>query len=470
MSNLTVVSVGEKTLGVVSARSTPSGVELVRAASAPLPDDFAKSEAGVRAATLKGALSACGGPNGRTALAIPRSMAILREFDLPKGSAEELLQMARFQIEKEMPLPMDQVRYSYVETPGPEGKVHVSMAAVPKDKLEPLMAVLAEAGCHVQSAYVSAFGLASLLPTDAKLEGGSALVGLADGALEVLVVEAGAVALSRSVPMREASPDGMATEVNRAMLSYGARGAGHEVKRVLVAGEGGDADEMVAALKERLGTSVDRLVLNGWITRQGDVKVGLDLAATAGVCVGALRGHVAMPNVLKTPAVVKTFKLKPAHRIAILASAILIALIAWSQMALSDRRNELDKLKAELKSLEPDAAAVRQMKERVKLVSLWDEARYPYVEVFEALRQKIDPKKLWLTTFALDDTGAMRVQGKAKSDNHVQEMVAALQSQKSKVFDKVEVEYTKATQDKSDYRVDFAVKLRVAGLTAPKRK
>ncbi len=51
MSNLTVVSVGEKTLGVVSARSTPSGVELVRAASAPLPDDFAKSEAGVRAAT-----------------------------------------------------------------------------------------------------------------------------------------------------------------------------------------------------------------------------------------------------------------------------------------------------------------------------------------------------------------------------------------------------------------------------------
>ncbi len=460
MSALTVVSVGEKTLGIVSARATPGGVELLRASHATL-----EGEDGVRKA-----IAACGGADVKVVLVVPRSMAILREFDVPAGSPEELLQMVRFQIEKELPLPMEQVRYSYVESAGPNGKVHISAAAVPVAQFDALTKALADAGCKAVGAYVSSFGLANLFPRDATLEGGSALVGLADGGAEILILDAtGALVLSRSIPLKEVSPAGLAAEVNRTILSWTGRGEGRVVKRVLLAGEGPQVDQLAAGLKEHLKETVDRIVLNGNVTRKADVTVGPDTAAAAGVCVGALQGKHSMPDILHTPVVKRVFRLKKAHRIAILSTAIAVTLLAWSRMALSDRQTELASLRTEIKKLDPEAQEVLATQQRTRLAGQWMSDRYAWIDTMSALAAKIDPKKIWLTGLVVDDTGFMRMQGKTTDDDLVGPFVKLLQRE-SDVFKKVETEYTKPSSDKSAYKFDFAIKIQLVGLSNGKKK
>ncbi len=476
MTQITVVSVGDRMLSVVSARSTPGGVEIVRAATTPLPEGLAGKTPEERAAALRDALGKCGGGNGRTALVVPRAGAILRDFELPAGTPEEVLQMLRFQVEKELPLPIDQVRYSYVQTPGAPGKLHISVAAVPKEPTDALLAALEGAGCRIQSAYVSSFGLANLLPSDATLDGGTLIVSIVDGAAEVLVVENGAILLSRAAPLRDI--DGLATEIDRTMRSYSAQsraeapakagGASGQIKRVLIAGEGDDADKAVAALRERLGQTVDRLVLNGSISRRADVKVGLDTAAAAGVCVGALRGKPAMPNVLRPPAIEKKFRLKPKHRIAILVGLIAASLLAWSRVALSDRRAELDALKADFRKLDPEAQQVLHTKQKTALARQWLDDRYPWIDMFNALHEKIDRSRIWLTSCTADDTGTMRLLGKATHNEHVSALIKELQTVPA--FRKVEGEYTKPAGVGGGYKFDFSIKVQLAGLAPIKRK
>ncbi len=438
-ATLTAIELGSKALAAVTARGGNGGVEIVRAGAVPLET--------VDAQGVRKALQECGITDTRAALLIPRGQALLRDIELPEGPPEEIVNMVRFQVEREMPLPLDQIRYSYVEIRRADGKVRVQVAAVPREVLDPAVAALEGAGVKVTGVYVSSFGLLCLWPDGEP----AALVEVAAGEAEILVVDGGRMEFSRTAPLLGGTTaEAVADEVDRTLLAYAARG-GREIRKVVLAGEGGRAEEMARGLRERMAREVTQV-------GPGD----LETASAAGICVGLLRG-APLPDILRPPTAVKKFRLTRAHRW--VAGAVLgfVAALGISQWALSSRRAALERKRAELRKLEPMAAEVSRMGQQTAQAHQWYRDRRDWLPAFEALCQAIRRENLWLASAAFEESGAVRLVGKARDEKHVTDFAAALK--KSEPFKDmvIKIENRKHNPgDKTGYHEDFTV-----AITAP---
>lgn len=458
MTAVTALSLGERTLAVVSGRRNGAGLELVRSSIERLPEGFAAKTPGERAAVLRELLVRAGGAPGRVAVVVPRADALLRELELPAGTPEEIHQMVRFQVERELPMAVDQVRYSYLASPGATGKTRVAVAAVPVERLGAVMGALEGAGCRVQDLFVSSFGLAGLAPS----EGRCAVVGFGEGTVEILIVEGGTLAQARSVPMKEVSAEALAAEINRSVLSWKAHGTDRDVARVVIAGEGAEAVEEAAALKGRVSWPVETLALDGAVRREAGVELGPGVAAAAGVCLSLLRGRPAMPNILRPPEIRRTLRLAAWERLAALGAAALLLLFFLCRAIQSNRLERRDDLAAEREAHEKPMKALNELRARTELAAQWLGTRYPWIETFDAIQGKIDRAKLWITLCEVQDSGAMRLEGKAVQGDLVNALITELQKHPS--FKRVDPDYTRPSQDKGAYKVSFAIKIELAGL------
>jgi Tfp pilus assembly protein PilN len=443
---ITVIEIGPGRLSAVVARMNGRGPEIVRQASTEL--------SALEPGAVKAAIEKCGGAAGRSVLLVPRGRVVLRDLELPEGSPDELVAMVRFQVEREMPLPLDQVRYSYIETGRSEGKVRVQVAAVPRELLDPAVTAVEAAGMKVAGAYVSSFGLLSLYGNEVP----AALVEVAAGEAEILVTSKGRMELSRTAPLEEGfSPQDIAQEIRRTLLTYGSRSPAQEIQKIVLAGEGQDADELASEVGKHL---------------QRDVKAvgpgSLRTATAAGVCAGLLRG-TAMPDLLHPPVVVRKFQLTRRHRIGALAAGILILLFTWSQVALASKRSDLDKKRQQLSALQPRAAALTKTIQETQRADQWYKTRNVWIDVLTSLRQNMSTSNLWIVTASFDDPGFIRIQGKARDDNHVTDFVTALKN--SKKFATVAIERIDLNKgEKPEYKKDFTLNAVIAGVDPKKKK
>jgi Tfp pilus assembly protein PilN len=437
---LTAIELGPKLLTAVTVKINGRGAEIVQSGTAEL--------GGLDAESIRAALVKTGVSGSRGVLVVSRSQALMRELELPVSSTDELVAMVRFQVEREMPLPIDQVRYSYIETDRKDGKVRVYVAAVPRDVIDPAVAAVEAAGMKITGAYISSFGLLALYgKTDP-----AALVEVANGGAEILVTDNGRMEFSRTAPLDDGiQADQIAQEIRRTLLSYGTRGGGREIGQILLAGEGSGA----SALATSVGSALDRSV-----TLMGPGT--LDTATAAGVCAGLLRG-TPMPDLLHPPIVVRKFKLTRNHRIGALAGVIVVMLFIWSQMALSSKRSELDKKKQQLEALKPRATALLRMQEQNQLVDRWYRSRNCWIDVLSALRQNVNTRSLWIVNANFEDPGIIRLQGKARDDSNVTEFVTALK--KTGKFATITIDRIDTNKgDKPEYRKDFTINARLSGI------
>jgi Tfp pilus assembly PilM family ATPase/Tfp pilus assembly protein PilN len=465
MGSVTAVFLGDRTVGVVAGRLAAKGVELTQAASVPLPEDFAGRDLEGQGAAIREALHAAGGGVRSCVLVLPRPLVILRTFTLPPGSPEELQNMIRFQLEKDLPLPLDQVRYTYA-TSLEDGKIRVTAVAVPTEALEKRMAQLEKAGVRVTGAVVSSFGLIRLVP-QSLLEGGSLLLNIADGSAEILIAEAGRLQLSRNTPMRELDSDALAAEIDRAMLSNTTREVGSEVKRILVAGEGEAAERVVMEIQRRIpAASVKVAVPNGTVTRRPDVRITTESAAAAGVLLGLLQPGPALPDLLRPPVVRRAMKFRRAHKIGAGAGILLAALITWSQIALAGRRSELAALQAELGKVKPKGDAVDRMRNEIRVLQQWQDRRFSWIDLFDQLQQRLPAAKIHLANLTVDESGVASLTGKAKDKSDV--IAVTTELQKVPAFLKIESAGINNNSDKSEYNQDFKLRITLVDLAPAK--
>jgi Tfp pilus assembly PilM family ATPase len=467
MATLTAIVVSERALGLVSGRKTPTGIELARAVTAPLPEDFAVRTTEQRAEAVKEALAKLGGADRHVALVLPRAAAVMRDFELPAAETEELQMMVRFQMERELPMPVEQVRYAYVTSPAAEGRLKVSSVAVPNEQLDGWMKAFEAAGVTVTSAYVSSFGLASLVSGDA----GAALVSVADKTAEILVLEGSHLAFSRSAPVRDEAPAALADEVERTILSYASKSGGKEVPSVLVAGEGGDAEKIATGLSSAMTRKVTRLSLNGDVTRRDQVTVGMETAAAAGVVVGVLRGKPALPDVLVPPITRKKFKLTPRHRMAILGGLIVVLGFAWAEMWVRGLQSKNDALSAEIGSLKPKNDAVLRLEADTALVGKWTQgSRLTWARKILTIKRKIESDKLFVLTMTLDDTGILSMTGKCINNDAVNDFVGELTKAKLLATDKSKTSFASIPGAKDKYKTSFTLSSTLDGFEKPGAK
>jgi len=444
---LTAIELGPKTLTAVTVKMNGRGPEIVQSGTAEL--------GGVDAESIKSALGKTGvsGPRG-VLLVVARGQALLRELELPEGTADELVAMVRFQVEREMPLPLDQVRYSYIETGRSEGKVRVQVAAVPRDVIDPAIAAVEAAGMKVGGAYVSSFGLMSLYGRPEL----AALVEVSGNEAEILVTQQGRMELSRTAPLEaDFSPEQIAQEINRTLLSYGTRAPGQDVGTIVLAGEGPDATELASAVGKFLRKDVSAL-------GPGSLRT----ATAAGVCTGLLRG-TSMPDLLHPPVVVRKFQLTRNHRVGALAAAVLIMLFIWSQVVISSKRGDLDKKRQQLALLQPRAAALTRMMDQTQKGDQWYRTRSCWIDVLSALRQTVNTNTVWIVTASFEDPGVIRLQGKAKDDVNVTDLVTSLK--KTQKFGNILIDRIDSNKGESPlYKKDFTINAWVAGYDPKKKK
>ncbi|HYE99360.1 MAG TPA: pilus assembly protein PilM [Planctomycetota bacterium] len=442
---LTVIELGPGWLSAVTGKLNGRGPEILRAATAPLSS--------LEPSALKEALEKVGAAGGKAVLLVPRGQAVLRELELPEGSPDELVAMVRFQVEREVPFPLDQVRYTYVETSRANGKVRVLVVAAPRESLDPALAALQAAGTQVGGVYVSSFGLLGFGG-----EGGpAALVEVSAGEAEILVAEKGRMEFSRTASLPEgAYADALAEEIGRTLLAWSVRAPERKIDRIVLAGEGPDASRLAEALGSRLSQEVTP-------SGPGD----LETAPAAGLCMGLLRGQ-SMPDLLHPPAASRRFRVTRAHRIGALAGLILLLLAAWAQVRLAEKRSDLEEARRELRDLEPRAAAVVRTSRQSAQAHQWYRDRAGWLPALEALRQTVDTQKLWITGATFEENGALRLQGKTASDRHVGELVGALM--KTGRFAKIDPPNITPNNDKGGYRQDFVLTALQAGYEGRAKK
>jgi len=442
---LTAIELGPKSLTAVTVKVNGQGPEIVQSGIAELAVHDAEH---IRAALGKTGVT---GPRG--VLVVSRGQALLRDLELPASSPEELVAMVRFQVEREMPLPIDQVRYSYVETGREAGKVRVQVAAVPRELLDPAISAVEAAGIKVSGAYISSFGLLSLYGKSDP----AALVEVANGEAEILVARAGRMELSRTAPLEgDFSPQDIAQEIHRTLLSYAAKAPGQDVGRIVLAGEGPEATELANAIGKLLQRDVAPMGPGS-----------LQTATAAGVCAGLLRGTL-MPDLLHPPVEVRKFTLTKRHRIAGLVGLIAILLFVWSQVALSGKRAALDKKRQQLDGLKPRATALMRTQAQTQLANQWFKSRNVWLDVLSALRANVNTKTLWILNASFEDPGVIRIQGKALDDIHVTEFVSGLK--KTGKFGTIAIERVDTSKsDNPSYRKDFTVNAQLVGVDTRRR-
>ncbi|HLY75387.1 MAG TPA: PilN domain-containing protein, partial [Planctomycetota bacterium] len=301
-------------------------------------------------------------------------------------------------------------------------------------------------------AYVSSFGLLSLYgATDP-----ATLVDVVNGEAEILVTNSGRMEFSRTATLEEGiQPDQIAQEIRRTLLSYGTRGGSRDAGPILLAGEGPEA----TALAESVGKSLERSVA---LLGPGT----LETATAVGVCAGLLRGD-RMPDLLHPPVAVRKFTLTRNHRIAGLTGLIVVLLFSWSQAALSSKRAELDRKRQQLDALKPRATALMRTQTQTQMANQWFRNRNCWIDVLSALRANVNTNSLWILNASFEDPGLIRLQGKARDDSSVTDLVTALK--KTGKFGTIVIERVDINKsDASTYRKDFTVKAQLAGIETRK--
>jgi Tfp pilus assembly protein PilN len=144
-------------------------------------------------------------------------------------------------------------------------------------------------------------------------------------------------------------------------------------------------------------------------------------------------------------------------------------LFIWSQVAIASKRSELEKKKQTLSNLQPRATALTRTIQETQRADQWYRTRNVWIDVLTTLRLNMSTSNLWIVTASFEDPGHIRIQGKARDDNHVTDFVTALKN--SKKFSNVAIERIDLNKgEKPEYKKDFTVNASLTGVDPKKKK
>lgn len=461
-----IMRTSKRLLGAeVQNGGTPS---IARQMVAELGGDFDSLSEADRRRRVAERVKGAGWTAKRVTLVLPRSRVLVREFAVPGGSPAELEQMIQFQLERELGLPLEEVRSAYTTATQPDGQISVSAAAVRKDDLAVERELLAAAGIEIDSVVVSTWGLAARAePLLAGRLEPSILAYLDPDYGEIVLVERGRPVAARS--LEGLSPEAFLSEVVRTVPALEAQRKSPEATDLLLSCE----DPALGKSIEGQFASSRRLLARSLDAADGVAAAGTRIAAAltpvVGACAHALRKNAAAgPDLLVEPVKPSTWG---KHRVRILAGAsafVFLLAVGLVQYYLSTLRAEVDRVKAEIKSKEPQVKRLLELKHRAVVVDEWTTVRVSWAQAVVAVTRAEravggdNDKKVFVKSMIMtcartaSDPSTVRISGQAKDESFVYDFMRHLEE--TPALQKVEApSITKPEGRRGDFSHTFSI-------------
>lgn len=447
---IALLQVGGKAVCGLVAAAGRGRVTVRHAFEDALPQPLEAIPTPDRGKTLLEALRRNNFDERRLTLVVPRRFAILRQFTVPAAPPEELASMVRFQLEKELPVPVDTTRYIFHELGTREGKIDVVAAAVPRDYVDALVAALEDIGVKVTAVVLGTLGLAHLAP---RVEGAVAIEYTFEDSVELLIWSPARTLVSQSGSVQGLDAAGRATQLARMLSSFLERG--EAVAKLILTREHPE-------LAERMGGSVSLAVVDlKPILGRDDRLPPVATLPLIGAAAGLGSRSPWIRNFLAPPVPKKRSKTISFARAAGLVAAIMIGLVVYLRFEQADLEAQIAEKQETLKKHRDVPKRLKELQAREQEALLWAENRPRWIDVLAELNELVDTRKLFLTSVDFDAQGTATLVGRAKRKQDASDLVQGLNGSK-RFSSAILVLAAESPQDaKTEFPVNYTIKAKV---------
>lgn len=367
---------------------------------------------------------------------IPRHKVIIKTFELPSGDKEEIDKMVRFQLEKELPIPLESVIYTY-KTQTSKDKVRSQCIVVQKEIVQGYNDQLKSNSIKPNGFFLTTHALAEILPK----EGIQTLVCKMDDCVELLITNDGALSFTHSIDVHDKNSSEIADEINRAVTSYKAQGG--QVNGVKLLSDSEDVKTCI----EKLLPQVEEIKDNPF-----------------NVCLAsACKNLEKLPDIAKPIKIKREIKLAPASKL-IIACCFFIALViaGLNIWAISTE----DKVKQFKKDYAGILSAVQSLEKLHKVnadCSRWQNKQVDWFLSLVELTLKLDTKIVYVTSLSYnEEANAVTLGARAKSQDDIMKVLNAFKGTELMVLDeKYQPSVQYVEKDPFGFKYQFSVNLKV---------
>ena len=161
------LDIGTSSLKAILLKVTKEEIELVNAGMVELHLDPTVENKEKRARVIEGIkklLEENGIKTREVVTAVPGQSVIIRHLKLPPGARARLDQVIKYEVQNQIPFPLDKVGMDYQALPGKEGEeVKVILVAMKKELIDDHLALVEEAGLKPETIDVSSLALYNAL-------------------------------------------------------------------------------------------------------------------------------------------------------------------------------------------------------------------------------------------------------------------------------------------------------------------
>lgn len=362
------------------------------------------------------------GLRGPCVVVLPRSLCLFREFEIPGGTPEEIEGMVRLRLERELPVPVAQVRYGYVAHPAKGGQLAVRAVAVRREDWGPIEAELVKAGLKPVGAVAAVSCLAGM--------------GVPAAAWEL--------------------PDG----VEVALFAEGVPVAGKWLESM---------DRLEAEWPRIVGAAKQRRPEVEWgeaaRLARGSQAAANGLPAELRPLAHALSAWGREPDVLAPPARTPFVRRHRAKFIAGGVAAALALAVLGVRWDLASRRSDVEQLRRELAMLKPEVDRIVEMERRVTTARAWAEDRFFWSAVAVVMTEGkglAEPYPLYfkITTYS-EREGTVTATGQARGDQQLDEFLQKLREHGG--FESVRTTSRQRQEQQREFPILFTMEAKVRG-------
>ncbi|MEX2216765.1 MAG: pilus assembly protein PilM [Phycisphaeraceae bacterium] len=461
-TKLVALDLEARRLRVVHAEPYRGTARVQTMASIDLPEDVDSKDAQAVGVFIGEALRKLGLTGMRVLMDVPRSQAVLKPLSLPPVDNErELPAMVRYQVEKELPFPIEQAVIDFTIDHYPSGsgaggaeakslsskagQTDVLVAAVQRSVVEHYQKIAAAAGIRLQSLGLRPYADVRCLEACLKRDLRSKvvlLVHVLENEAEINVLIEGALTFSRSAALRQHDEAGLAladkeiieslvVEIARSAQSALSSHRGRKIDEAYIVGDTGHETAVIDVLSQRIRIPVKNLSVVDAFSIKADGENPSGFTSPLGLAV-AHGSTDRMPFDFlhpKKPPVERD--VKKIRRIAVAVAAGVLLLVG-TVMGLS-ARSEADARLADLKKrkdkLDKDVKPVEKLAARVSGIESWVKEGEPWLDHWAKLSSCLPPATdIYITGLKSNSNGSLAVVVRARSSKVITDMSAGLRA------------------------------------------